>query len=218
MKGSIKMQSNVIQFKKAKYNKKTFDYRSAYGRILARVDEKLDEQLEQDYVDRTSLKQFAYVLVKLFGYQPKATTAEEADTNFRFFCSTKTALSLLTPREFLATFPPDKQYDGERYGEKDYFTTMEAVSSYPQDVPIGKDIMYFLSDYMNEDINIFVIEGMCLTGDMYSLQTGCNMVEDIFEEMGTPVDFVTMHTDPVTKTQFTIQDGRPMVVRQRERQ
>lgn len=206
------MQSNVIQFKKAKYNKKTFDYCAAYNRTWVRVSEKL----RQNPKDRISLKQLAYTLIRQSLYHSKSTTAEEADTNFRFFCSTKNVLSLLTPREFLTTFPPDKQYDGERYGEKDYFTTMEAVSSYPQDVPIGKDIMYFLSGYMNKDINIFVIEGMCLTGDMYGLQTGCNMVQDIFEEMGTPVDFVTMHTDPVTKTKFTIQDGRPMVVKQRE--
>lgn len=210
------MQSNVIQFKKAKYNKRAFDYRSACARMLVRVNEKLEEQIKQGYVDRTSFKQFAYILVKLFGYQPKSTTAEEADTNFRFFCSTKNVLSLLTPREFLNTFPPDKQYDGERYGTKDYFTTMEAVSGYPQDAPIGKEIMSFLIDYMNMRIRLFTVEGMCLTGDMYRLQTGCNMVEDIFEEMGTPVDFTTMYTDPETKTKFTIQGGRPMVVKQGE--
>lgn len=206
------MQSNVIQFKKAKYHNKPLAFIEAYGRTIIRVSEKVQQNPE----DRASWKQLAYTLVRLSRYQSEATTVKEAETKFTLFCGTKDILSLLTPREFLNTFPPDKQYDGERYGTKDYFTTMEAVSGYPQDAPIGKEIMSFLIDYMNTRIRLFTVEGMCLTGDMYRLQTGCNMVEDIFEEMGTPVDFTTMYTDPETKTKFTIQDGRPMVVKQRE--
>ncbi len=63
----------------------------------------------------------------------------------------------LTPSELLNVFPVDKDYRGEKYGTKDYFTTMAVLREHGMNKPLGDDAERVLFDYMNKDIFNFMI-------------------------------------------------------------
>ena len=50
-------------------------------------------------------------------------TKEETEVNLNLFFKMKDALSILTPEELERMFPIEKEYDGVKYGIKDYFFT-----------------------------------------------------------------------------------------------
>lgn len=66
-------------------------------------------------------------------------------------------LAAFTPRELMTIFPPDKHYDGEKYGCKDYASTMEAVTQHGPDTPLGAAAFEFLYDYMNHHVNMLLV-------------------------------------------------------------
>lgn len=82
-----------------------------------------------------------------------------------------TAISSLTPSEFISIFPPDKKFDGDKYGNKDYFTTMAAVRRFDQDKPLGNNVTNFMENYMNHDVFLFWVNWFCCIDD-YSLYCG----------------------------------------------
>lgn len=67
------------------------------------------------------------------------------------------ALRKRTPRDLLRLFPPTKEYDGERWGMKDYFYTMDKVRGFGLDKPLGKHVESFLWDYMEPHLNAFLL-------------------------------------------------------------
>ena len=94
---------------------------------------------------------------------------------------TRHLLAHLTPRQLLNTFPPTKDYDGERYECKDYFSTMEAVRAFPMDEPIGADgIDHLLWDYMNPTISVFMAQRMSLVDSFLKSQGKPGMIESFF--------------------------------------
>ena len=58
-------------------------------------------------------------------------------------------LEQVTPRELMQVFPIDKKYEGEKYESKDYFYTMEYLSSIDLDKSISNNIEDFLFRYCN---------------------------------------------------------------------
>lgn len=67
------------------------------------------------------------------------------------------ALRKRTPRDVLRMFPPTKEYDGERWGMKDYFYTIEKARAFGLDKPLGKHVEAFLWDYMEPHLNMFLV-------------------------------------------------------------
>lgn len=94
-----------------------------------------------------------------------------------------TAISSLTPSEFISIFPPDKKFDGDKYGEKDYFTTMAAVRRIDQNKPLGENVTYFMENYMNHDVFLFWVNWFCCIGD-YSIHCGePGPIEEYWEQL-----------------------------------
>lgn len=95
------------------------------------------------------------------------------------------AASKLTPEVFMSLFPPDKKYDGEKYSEKDYFTTMKAVKRFPAGKPIGNGITCFLEEYYNEHVFLFWVNYFSCMGD-YNVYCGIKEpFETYFEQIKT---------------------------------
>lgn len=69
----------------------------------------------------------------------KPKTLEQSQHRFQLIDSIFGVLGCLTLRNFVNTFPIDKTYDGEKWEEKDYFSTMKVLSKMDWDVPIGRD-------------------------------------------------------------------------------
>ena len=79
----------------------------------------------------------------------------------------------LTPMELLRLYPVTKEYDGKRWGEKDYFYTMDRLRYLPADKPIGDahDVACLLWDYQNWDLTELLLQWQNVLGDfVYLLQ------------------------------------------------
>ena len=75
----------------------------------------------------------------------------------------------LTPMELLRLYPVTKEYDGEKWGTKDYFYTMDKFKKRPADKPIGdaQDVACFLWDYQNRDLTWLLLQWQNVLGDLH---------------------------------------------------
>ena len=130
-------------------------YLKAFLRKLDIIS-KTDELLQG-----TELMAAVFLGVKAFTSarcREKQKSIELAKVRFNKLEIIKSLITLMTPRQFMNTFPATKEYDGARYQTKDYFFTMEMISTFNMDEPIGDKIDDFLWDYRNRDTDLFQLE------------------------------------------------------------
>lgn len=85
----------------------------------------------------------------------------------------------------LKIFPIDKEYDGDKWGCKDYFFTMEVLKEKGLDNAVGRDGVFDLMwDYMNKDLREFIVFYMSCMSVMYKQQTGVGIAEKFCEDNG----------------------------------
>ena len=95
------------------------------------------------------------------------------------------SIQMMTPKQVMNLFPVKKDFDGERFGWKDYFHTRRVVEEYGLDRKI-ENAVDFLWDYQNDDLFRFVAEYLCFCGKIYREQTGRNMAQDGMEAAHIP--------------------------------
>lgn len=169
----------VINGKKSKKNTepKYLKYARAVERFAEQYPNFNGEEREQ-------LKIFTYLQVKLLSVeQHKKSEIEDMEILFSCYSSTTDLLALLTPREFMQMFPIEKEYDGNKYQTKDYFSTMEEINKLDIDQPIGEEkIMSFLWDYHNREIREFEVYKMCAMSDLRRMQGEKGIAEEFCEQ------------------------------------
>lgn len=137
----------------------------AYGRML--------NQQGRDF------RSLAFVTTRLYGLIDNPTYEQGEIVLY--------ILERLTPEEILQTFPPEKRYDGEKWEELDYFTTMEMVNGLPRNVALRillKHPLEFLMEYQNKDIKRAVCRYMSSTSKRYRELTGVDWFESFCKENG----------------------------------
>ena len=117
----------------------------------------------------------------------KQKSIELAKVRFNKLEIIKRLMTLLTPRQFMNIFPATKEYDGERYQTKDYFFTMEMISTFNMDEPIGDKIDDFLWDYRNRDTERFQLEIFRTLSDLARAKGLPTPLEKLSAEMGIPL-------------------------------
>lgn len=118
--------------------------------------------------------------------EPK--TLKQNQYCFQMIDSIFGVLGCLTLRNFVNTFPIEKSYDGEKWQEKDYFSTMEVLSKMDWDKPIGRnELSELLWDYYNADLRHAYMEYTTAMSAIYKAQTGKGIMERFFEDRGVPV-------------------------------
>lgn len=123
---------------------------------------------------------------KRLGIDQGRTLAEEK-VRFTVIDDIFTILGCLTLRNFVVTFPIEKYYKGEKWEEKDYFSTIEVLSKMNWDKPIGRDeLSELLWDYYNADLRHAYIEFTTAMSAIYRAQTGRGIIEKFFEDRGVP--------------------------------
>lgn len=97
----------------------------------------------------------------------------EVERQYRELNRVMEAIGRLTPAELLRMYPVTKDYDGEKWGHKDYFYTMEKLCRMPMDQPIGdaQEVACLLWNYQNWDLENVLLRWMHVLGD---LRTYCN--------------------------------------------
>ena len=112
-----------------------------------------------------------------------AKVCYQIEENYKAMTDIVKAASRLTPEEFMSLFPPDKEYNGEKYMEKDYFTTMKAVKRFPAGKPIDKGINCFLEEYYSRYVFLFWVNYFSCMGD-YDVYCGISdPVENYFRQI-----------------------------------
>ena len=85
------------------------------------------------------------------------------------------------------TFPIAKEYDGNRYGMKDYFFTTEYLNEININTPLGDDTEEFLYRYYNNDIIEFSVHAMIAISDVYKRQSGKSLMNKFSEMSNIPL-------------------------------
>lgn len=125
------------------------------------------------------------------GYQQ---SLQELQVTFQLIDATFTVCGCLTLRNFVNTFPIDKEYDGAKWECKDYFSTMEVLSKMDWDKPIGRDeLSELLWDYENNDLRHAYIEFTTAMSAIYKSQTGKGIMETWCEDHG--IDTYTINKE-----------------------
>lgn len=118
------------------------------------------------------------------GYQQ---SLQESQVTFQLIDAIFTVCGCLTLRNFVNTFPIDKDYDGAKWECKDYFYTMEVLSKMDWDKPIGRDeLSELLWDYENNDLRHAYIEFTTAMSAIYRAKTGKGIAETWCDNMGIP--------------------------------
>ena len=121
---------------------------------------------------------------------------EESKITFQFIDAIFTVCGYLTLRNFVTTFPVDKYYKGTKWGEKNYFCTMQVLKDMDWDKPIGRDkLSELLWDYENADLRHAYIEFTTAMSAIYRAQTGKGIAEQWCDDMGIPI--YTMNKETV---------------------
>ena len=82
-------------------------------------------------------------------------------------------------------FPIDKTYDGDKWGYKDYFFTIDVLKEKGLDNAVGRDDVFDLMwDYENRDLREFTVFYMSCMSAMYKQQTGVGIAEKFCEDNG----------------------------------
>lgn len=88
-------------------------------------------------------------------------------------------------KNLIKIFPIDKTYDGDKWGCKDYFFTMDVLKEKGLDNAVGRDEVFDLMwDYMNKDLREFTLFYMSCMSAMYKQQTGVGIAEKFCEDNG----------------------------------
>ena len=88
-------------------------------------------------------------------------TKEQIDKGLPLIDEVYELLQKATPRQIMQVFPIHKEYDGEKWGTKDYFYTKEYLKKMPLDKPIGDNVHDFLCEYYNW--NVMMIDNIRYT-------------------------------------------------------
>lgn len=88
-------------------------------------------------------------------------------------------------RNLIKIFPVDKNYDGEKYGSKDYFFTMDVLREKGMGTCVGKENVFdLLWDYENNELRNFMCVVMDKVKKIHAFETGEDLTEKFLYELG----------------------------------
>lgn len=164
--------------------KKLIDYKPRTEHYERAVIRMLEDDLNC-LSDRDKMKKYIFLNVRKFTserHDKKKYTHEQLNNRLQFMFILTDLLGILTPVEIMQMFPIPKEYDGEKYQVKDYFSTIEEVKKYPQDKPIGSKITEFLMEYYNHDVVEFEVLKLCTISDIRRMEGKKGVFEEFAEQ------------------------------------
>jgi len=132
------------------------------------------------------LKKTVFYLVRYINTKPKAdfVSREEVEADLSLQALVINLLAQMRPRQLLIVFPIRKFYNGSKYSIKDYYTTKKMLSKIDMDQPIGDNVIEFLWDYVNDDIESFLVNHMLTISQLRKLEGNLTLAEEMAKELG----------------------------------
>ena len=155
-----------------------------------------------------NLKQSIYYgvqYIKLWLKYNSDPTPENVQYVFQEICLIEECICLLTYEQFINIFPPTKEYDGKKYGSKDYWFTKEYLEQYDLKTEIY-DSSTFLMDYYNHDIVSYNISKYMICDKLRRLEGQPSILETYIEEQNLPIETYTYNK--TTKTMKNKKTGK----------
>lgn len=147
---------------------------------------------KKDIRNKDLLKQNIFYLVKTISKKGKPLDYKEAQSDFQMISATKMMIEQITPSEFMNLFPIKKSYNGDKYGVKDFNSTMRYINSLERDKPI-ENAMEFMFSYHNDDIQDFLVK-LITTKSYINMCLGQPSVAEIWAGQNG-IETYTKHTD-----------------------
>jgi hypothetical protein len=161
----------------AEHQKAKPDLSSIY---LRNLQQKITQYLEQPE-NRDILKQMIFYGIKFCNTYKTYEPYKYLQSELALFQMLTNAIGLLTPAELLTIFPLDKDYDGHKYGIKDYFYSMKTIREIGLNNVIGDMNRKLLWDYWNMEINDFEVNMMEVISSIRQLEGHRSLAEDFLE-------------------------------------
>lgn len=199
------------------------DYIKIYGRLL-------QEHFQGKTRSKEWVKRFVYLSVKgapiIYekdlnpGKGEEYPTEEHLKEILSSMLMVSREIGLLTPNEFMTIFPVEKYYDGERDGEKDYYSTMEVLKKIGMNNPIGEHVDMLLRDYQNPHLVDFCVFKMMLIslirqcqgfpslGEQFAKRFGIRTLRKVTDDKGKQFMY-----DPANQMTFPIVKKYPRYLR-----
>ena len=125
-------------------------------------------------------KKIVFYGVKYFKYKDSYDNELDVDSlesKLKIMNFIHYSVSKLTPLDFQRIFPIKKDYDGKKYGWKDYFYTKEYIESVCETVVIGDKVDDFLWEYSNDETRCYLANCMSVIDDIRKLNRQMTMAE-----------------------------------------
>ena len=179
-------------------------YLNAYQR-------EIDAAFKRKTNKRKNLPEIVFYGVKTANTFPKPTDKKQAEKQFRFIYELKRIMPFLTFREFMTLFPIEGEYDGDKWGVKDCYSTLEAIKELKlqPDEEIGEPILEILTEYMNTDIIRFNVKAVTVLSAWRRFNGHLDLFEEFMASQG-------METDNTFKNSqgeaMYVRNGKPVKV------
>ena len=184
-------------------------YKNAYDNLMVRCFEKKKDENKDENISDTFAKMFfygtRYITLKYQAnqksmFEPRVLNYDELRKDFAFVEFMYQVLDHLTLKQVIQMFPIDKEYDGKRYGCKDYFYSMEHLKGIDSDDLLCNQftsIDDFTWIYWNRDIFDLEIVLMEIASDIRRFEGKKSIAEEWTEKQG--LEFYTISTDGTMK-------------------
>lgn len=180
------------------------DYASLYINAAIRSAERLKEAPNDKQAKLRAIFYGVKLIVETGGEQK---SLEEVQGRFWIIESIKERMKEITPRELMQMFPVEKVYDGQKWGSKDYFYTMDVLRKHGLDKPLGENVEEILYDYMNRDTMEFTVATMSAISAMRRYNGEKGLFEEFAEQQGMKLQTYTMTTDEKGRRWLTDSDA-----------
>lgn len=187
----------------------------AVFRIIDYTAKNLNKIPESKYKEYGIKMTILFVKEVLADKDDKPKTLEHIKFRFHEIEQIKKMLSGLTLNEFMNVFPIRKEFDGDKTGCKDYYSTMEFIKDIPKDELIGEKIDELIMEYVNDDIEKFMFRSMDRLSDLMEATTGQSLGAKFAKDMGIPT--MTLHEDDQGRKYMIDENGRSMPVVERKK-
>lgn len=150
-------------------------------------------------------KRIALYGVRYIAIMPQSESRHEAESDLQFISILKRIIAEMTLDDFMNVFPIKKEYDGEKWGVKDYFSTIEEIQGMDPLATIGKNIDHLLAEYWNDDIYRLFVAMVQVVNDIDRHNNRPTFTDLWAADMGIDTTNVQQHNGK----KFLIHSGKP---------
>lgn len=189
-----------------------------YGVALRRTLEKAIEQI--DHGDKKAInkniEKIIWYGVKDIITSPKYDDYELNISYFESISNIKGLIATMTLKQFMNVFPIKKEFDGHKWGVKDYFSTKEYIKSTglkPEDV-IGEYALELIAEYWNDDIWMLFVKSLTTMSTIRRYEGHLSVFEEFMAAEGED----TPETFKDEKGQaYYVSNGKPQKIKMNRR-